>query len=81
MALERGTLVPYYLDEEAGWSLDAEGLTATIDNARSHGTQIRAMVVINPGNPTGQVLKRKCLEDIIKICHENSILLMADEVY
>ena len=53
MALERGTLVPYYLDEEAGWSLDAEKLTETINNARSHGTQIRAMVVINPGNPTG----------------------------
>ena len=39
------------------------------------------MVVINPGNPTGQVLKRSCLEQIVKICHEESILIMADEVY
>ena len=39
------------------------------------------MVIINPGNPTGQVLKRQCLEDIVKLCHEESILIMADEVY
>ena len=39
------------------------------------------MVVINPGNPTGQVMKRESLEGIIKVCHEESILLMADEVY
>jgi len=37
--------------------------------------------MINPGNPTGQVLRREDIEDIIKICHENNILIMADEVY
>lgn len=39
------------------------------------------MVVINPGNPTGQVLKRQDIEDIIKICYENEIVIIADEVY
>jgi len=39
------------------------------------------MVVINPGNPTGNVLRRQDIEDIIKICHENEILIIADEVY
>jgi aspartate/methionine/tyrosine aminotransferase len=39
------------------------------------------MCVINPGNPTGQVLKKECLEQVIKICWEENIMLMADEVY
>jgi aspartate/methionine/tyrosine aminotransferase len=38
-------------------------------------------VVINPGNPTGQVMHRHNLEQIIKLCHKHSILIMADEVY
>lgn len=39
------------------------------------------MVVINPGNPTGNVLSREDIEDIIKICYEHEIVLIADEVY
>ena len=42
---------------------------------------MRSIVVINPGNPTGQVLKRNDIEAIIKICYENEILIIADEVY
>lgn len=45
------------------------------------GISVRAMVVINPGNPTGNVLLRKDIEDIIKICYENEIVIIADEVY
>jgi aspartate/methionine/tyrosine aminotransferase len=45
------------------------------------GITPRAIVVINPGNPTGNVLRRHDVEDIIKICYENNILIMADEVY
>jgi len=41
----------------------------------------RAIVVINPGNPTGSVLKYKDIQDIIKICHKHNILIVADEVY
>lgn len=39
-------------------------------NAKDLGINVRAMVVINPGNPTGQVLRRKDIEDIIRICHK-----------
>jgi len=53
MTLEKGTLIPYYLDEDKGWSLDADELREVISSARLNGTQVRAMVVINPGNPTG----------------------------
>ena len=78
MTLESGTLVPYYLDEEKGWSIDPATLISTIKKARSEGTIIRALVAINPGNPTGQVLKRECLEDMVKICYEENIMLVAD---
>lgn len=41
----------------------------------------RALVVINPGNPTGQVLSRQNIEEIIKFAHKEKLFLLADEVY
>ena len=41
----------------------------------------KAILICNPGNPTGNVLQRKDIEDIIKICYENEIVICADEVY
>jgi aspartate/methionine/tyrosine aminotransferase len=81
MTLESGTLVPYYLNESEGWSAKGDEIIKSIKEARDAGTVIRAMVVINPGNPTGQVLKRSDLEDIVKICYEENIMLVADQVY
>jgi len=42
---------------------------------------VKALALINPGNPTGQVLDRERLEIICKFCSENGIVLLADEVY
>jgi len=39
------------------------------------------LVVINPGNPTGAVLTRENIEDMIKFAYDNKILIVADEVY
>lgn len=47
--------VPYYLDEVTGWGLEISELKKQLDAARSKGVSVRALVVINPGNPTGQV--------------------------
>ena len=47
--------VPYYLDESAGWGLEMNELKQQLQAARAAGTNVRALVVINPGNPTGQV--------------------------
>lgn len=44
-------------------------------------TNPRAIVVINPGNPTGQVLQRQNIVDIIKFAYKNRLFLLADEVY
>jgi len=81
MTLESGILVPYYLDEESNWRMPVEDLQDVIQEARESGTVIRSMCVINPGNPTGQVLKKDSLEEVIKICHANNIMILADEVY
>jgi len=47
--------VPYFLSEEKGWTLNTQELGQIVRAARDNGTHIRAMVVINPGNPTGAV--------------------------
>lgn len=52
-----------------------------IKHAKDLGINLRALVVINPGNPTGNVLAREDIEQIIQICYENEIVICADEVY
>lgn len=47
--------VPYYLDEATGWGLEISELKKQLEAAKSKGINVRALVVINPGNPTGQV--------------------------
>lgn len=42
---------------------------------------MRGLVVINPGNPCGQVLSRENQEEILEFCKAEGIVLMADEVY
>lgn len=74
-------MVKYYLDEEKGWGVNPEEIVQRIKNAKDLGINLRGMVVINPGNPTGNVLKRHDIEEIIKICHDNEIVIIADEVY
>jgi alanine transaminase len=45
------------------------------------GRQINSMVVINPGNPTGNLLSEQNVKDIIKFCYNHKLFLLADEVY
>ncbi|GFH09772.1 aminotran_1_2 domain-containing protein, partial [Haematococcus lacustris] len=81
LTLYGGRLVPYLLDEERGWALDPQHLRLQLQAARAQGTVVRGMVVINPGNPTGQCLSRQNMEDIITFCAAENLVLMADEVY
>lgn len=41
----------------------------------------RVIVVINPGNPTGQVLSRENIESVLRFAHRNNLMVVADEVY
>jgi bifunctional pyridoxal-dependent enzyme with beta-cystathionase and maltose regulon repressor activities len=47
--------VPYYLDESRGWRVNISDLKKQLDGARAKGIAVRGLVVVNPGNPTGQV--------------------------
>lgn len=76
-----GSLVPYYLEETANWGLDINDLRQSVAQARYKGITVRAMVIINPGNPTGQCLSEANLKQIIHFCHQENLLLLGDEVY
>lgn len=76
-----GALEPYYLDESKSWACSKADLQRSLAEAKKKGTSIRALVVINPGNPTGQVLDEANMREIISFCTEEGICLMADEVY
>ncbi|KAL9253202.1 Glutamate--glyoxylate aminotransferase 2-like protein [Drosera capensis] len=81
ITLNGGTLVPYYLEESANWGLDVNNLRDANREARSKGITVRAMVIINPGNPTGQCLSVTNLKELILFCVQQNLVLMADEVY
>ncbi|XP_068094266.1 alanine aminotransferase 1 isoform X2 [Hyperolius riggenbachi] len=72
--------VNYYLDEENCWALDLKELRRSLEEARKH-CDPKVLCIINPGNPTGQVQSRKCIEDVIRFAAEENLFLMADEVY
>jgi alanine transaminase len=73
--------VPYQLQESSGWSLSQPVLQAAIDSVDRDKTPIKALVVINPGNPTGGCLEEKDMREIVRMCHDQGLVLMADEVY
>lgn len=72
--------IGYYLDESRAWGLEIAELQRALDEAKQHCIP-RAIVVINPGNPTGQVLSRANIEGIIKFAHKEKLFIFADEVY
>ncbi|GAB3872717.1 pyridoxal phosphate-dependent aminotransferase [Terrabacter terrigena] len=74
-SLAGGTPVHYVCDEQADWAPD-------IDDIRSKVTdRTRAIVVINPNNPTGAVYPREVLEGIAQVAREHELIVMADEIY
>lgn len=67
--------VPYYLDEDNGWQPDLDDIASKINN------KTRAIVLINPNNPTGSVCDRKTLEGILDLARKHSLVVFADEIY
>ena len=65
----------YYLDEERGWQPDVAQLAQAID------ARTRAIVLINPNNPTGSVCDRETLEAILALAAKHKLVVLADEIY
>ncbi|MDR2784268.1 MAG: pyridoxal phosphate-dependent aminotransferase [Treponema sp.] len=75
VTLSGGTAVHYLCDEDSGWNPVLEDIEAKV-NSRT-----KAIVVINPNNPTGAVYDRTILEGIAKIAREHELIVFADEIY
>lgn len=81
IALYGGSFAPFYLNEEKGWSLDLPELERSIAEARAKGLNVRALVVINPGNPTGNSLSEANIRDVLSFASREKLVVLADEVY
>ena len=76
-----GVALPYHLSEPNGWSTSLDEIRAALVKAEKDGVKPRALVVINPGNPTGAILDKATMGDVVRLCEEHSLVLLADEVY
>ncbi len=65
----------YYLDEENGWQPDIANMAARIND------RTRAIVLINPNNPTGALYTRQTLEGIIELALAHDLVIISDEIY
>ncbi|MEV7186280.1 pyridoxal phosphate-dependent aminotransferase [Kitasatospora sp. NPDC093102] len=73
--LAGGKAVHYLCDEEAEWYPDLDDIAAKI-TART-----KAIVVINPNNPTGAVYPKELLEGILDLARRHHLMVLADEIY
>ncbi|XP_053323519.1 alanine aminotransferase 2-like [Spea bombifrons] len=80
IAMCGAVVVEYELDEERGWSLNADNIRRSLSAARRR-CQPKVLCVINPGDPTGRVESREGIEEVIRLAAEVNLLLFADEVY
>ncbi len=76
-----GVQVNYYPHEESGWTLNRAMLDESIVGARARGVNVKAIVVINPANPTGAVLPREAAGQVVQFAREQGLAIIADEVY
>jgi len=72
--------VSYYLDEDHDWRLEISELERAFNEA-SDKCDIRVIVVINPANPTGAVLSRDNICQVIDFAKKHNLIIIADEVY
>lgn len=76
-----GVQVDYFPDEEQGWVLDRDMLERALDKARKNDVNVKAIVAINPGNPTGAILDAKSIGEVLGFADDHGLAVIADEVY
>ncbi|GAA5158482.1 pyridoxal phosphate-dependent aminotransferase [Viridibacterium curvum] len=75
VALSGGTPVHYVCDEASDWMPDIADMRQKIT------PNTRAIVIINPNNPTGALYPREVLEQIVQLAREHQLIVFADEIY
>ena len=73
--LAGGTPVHYLCDEQAEWYPDMDDIRAKVT------PHTKAIVIINPNNPTGSLYPREVLQEIVDIARENQLMIFSDEIY
>ena len=68
-------MVPYFLDEENDWEPDIDDIRSKISS------KTKALVLINPNNPTGSRYSKETLEEIVNLSLEHNFVIFADEIY
>jgi aspartate/methionine/tyrosine aminotransferase len=83
-----GTYVGYELTEDytapedqRGWNLDVPALETLVQTEKAKGNNVRGIAVINPGNPTGNVLTEDVITAIVQFAERHDMVILADEVY
>ena len=75
VTLAGGKAVHYICDEQAGWIPDVA------DSRKKVTSATKAIVVINPNNPTGALYPREVLQEIVEVAREHQLIILADEIY
>lgn len=75
VTLAGGTAVHYICDESADWYPDIDDIKSKITD------RTKAIVIINPNNPTGALYPKELLLQIVQIARENGIMIFSDEIY
>lgn len=75
VSLSSGSPVHYRCDEQAGWFPDLDDIKSKITS------KTRAIVLINPNNPTGAVYDKALLQDIVEIARQHGLVVFSDEIY
>jgi alanine-synthesizing transaminase len=70
-----GTPVHYVCDEAQGWNPDLDDIAAKITD------RTKALVIINPNNPTGAVYTREVLEGMVDLARRHNLMIFSDEIY
>jgi len=73
--LAGGKAVHYLCDEQADWFPDVEDIKSKVTS------RTKAIVIINPNNPTGAVYSKELLLDIVEVARQNNLIIFADEIY
>ena len=73
--LSGGKAVHYICDEESEWYPDLKDMEAKITD------RTKALVIINPNNPTGALYPRELLEQIVEIARRHELIIFSDEIY
>ena len=75
VSLAGGNPVHYICDEDAEWYPDIADIKAKVTS------RTKAIVIINPNNPTGALYPKELLEEIVEVARQNNLIIYSDEIY